>query len=199
MAPANAAESFAVAGSGGRLFASNHRTLLDPIAVSCGLCQFSELASPIRTVRQGRGPPAHGGATPPRRRRRRVPLRHHMPRAVPAPVQPALRRARRRGDPRRDVFYGASTKPSAKWLEAVCFLMNMRPGYRVEFLMPVATTTVAVGGDDGRRIAVGNMVQRMIGEALGYELTKLTRKDKVRNDGREGTERRKDKAWSLGI
>lgn len=193
--PTRAAAPESTIAGGGRLFACNHRTLLDPIAVSCaldtpvtavtyGLSRFSETLSPIRTTRLTRDRSED--------HRRMAALLAGGDHVVVCPEgttcrEPYLLRfsplfAGLAGevtpvalDTRVDLFYGTSTKPSAKWLDAVCFLMNMRPEYHVEFLETVVTAQM---GGDGRRIAVANAVQRMIGEALGYELTRLTRKDK---------------------
>ncbi|VAH27190.1 unnamed protein product [Triticum turgidum subsp. durum] len=85
---------------------------------------------------------------------------------------------------RVDMFYGTSTKPASKVLDPLYFMMNPRPEYRVEFLDPVDTTTVADGDEDGHghdkshSIHVANRVQRVLGEALAFELTEQTRKDK---------------------
>ncbi|TVU51294.1 hypothetical protein EJB05_02705 [Eragrostis curvula] len=195
-----------VAGAGaGRLFACNHRTLLDPIAVSCaldrlvtavtyGLSRFSEVVSAIQTARLTRDSAED--------HRRMAALLAAGDAVVVCPDAPPPAASRScSGDPvaldtRVDVFYGTSTKPSAKWLYAVCFLMNMRPEYRVEFLEPMrAVPTVG----NGRCIAIANAVRRMIREALGYELTGLTRKDKYKMRPRTDRSRRtKDKASSLG-
>ena len=85
-------------------------------------------------------------------------------------------------DTRVDMFYGTSTKPGAKWLDPLYFMVNSRPEYRVEFLERVAIAPAAEGdeaaGGHGHSIRAANRVQRVLGEALGFELTGLTRKDK---------------------
>ena len=68
-------------------------------------------------------------------------------------------------------IYGTSTKPGAKWMDPFYFMMNPRPAYRVEFLPRAAASR-------GGSIDVANRVQRELGRALGFELTRLTRKDK---------------------
>ena len=58
-------------------------------------------------------------------------------------------------------------------------MMNSRPEYRVEFLERVATAPAECeAGGHGHSIQAANRVQRVLGEALGFELTGLTRKDK---------------------
>lgn len=73
---------------------------------------------------------------------------------------------------RSGMFYG-TTAAGAKYLDSFYFLMNPRPEYSVEFLpkMPLS-----LGDDD--RCEVANRVQREISAALGYQCTKLTRRDK---------------------
>jgi glycerol-3-phosphate acyltransferase len=70
------------------------------------------------------------------------------------------------------MFYGTSTKPGAKWMDPFYFLMNPRPAYRVEYLACAAVT------ENSDSISVANRVQQELGEALGFTLTGLTRKDK---------------------
>jgi glycerol-3-phosphate acyltransferase len=82
---------------------------------------------------------------------------------------------------RVDMFYGTSTKPASKVLDPLYFMMNPRPEYRVEFLEPVRTATT--NGEQGGHskiltIEAANRVQRVLGEALAFELTGQTRKDK---------------------
>lgn len=77
-----------------------------------------------------------------------------------------------------DMFHGTSTS-IFKFMDPFYYLMNPQPEYWVEFLEKIPT--------DGKSIDVANGVQRQIGEALGFELTALTRKDKYKmlagNDG----------------
>ena len=82
-------------------------------------------------------------------------------------------------DTRVDMFYGTSTKPGDKWLDPFYFMMNSQPEYRVEFLEHVATAPAeGEAGGHGHSIQAANQVQLVLGEALGFELTGLTRKDK---------------------
>ncbi|KAG2612359.1 hypothetical protein PVAP13_4KG265400 [Panicum virgatum] len=166
--------------AGGRLCVCNHRTLLDPIAVAAGLNRpvaavtysvspVSELLAPIRTARLTRDRDED------RRRMEALLARGdlvvcpdgttcrepYLLRFSPLFAELAGEVAPVALDTRVDMFYGTSTKPGAKWLDPLYFMMNS-PEYRVEFLERRPT---------GR-------VQRVLGEALGFELTGLTRKDK---------------------
>jgi len=184
--------------AGGRLYVCNHRTLLDPITVAAGLnkpvtavtysvSSISELLAPIRTARLTRDRDED------RRRMEALLARGDL---VVCPEgttcrEPYLLRfsplfAELTGevtpvalDTRVDMFYGTSTKPGAKWLDPFYFMMNSRPEYRVEFLERVATAPAeGEAGGHGPSIQAANRVQRVLGQALGFELTGLTRKDK---------------------
>ncbi|PUZ66774.1 hypothetical protein GQ55_3G362600 [Panicum hallii var. hallii] len=184
--------------AGGRLYVCNHRTLLDPITVAAGLNKpvtavtysvspVSELLAPIRTARLTRDRDED------RRRMEALLARGDL---VVCPEGTTCREAyllrfsplfaELTGevtpvalDTRVDMFYGTSTKPGAKWLDPFYFMMNSRPEYRVEFLERVATAPAdGEAGGHGHSIQAANRVQRVLGEALGFELTGLTRKDK---------------------
>uniref|UniRef100_A0A0E0L0J6 Phospholipid/glycerol acyltransferase domain-containing protein n=1 Tax=Oryza punctata TaxID=4537 RepID=A0A0E0L0J6_ORYPU len=185
---------------GGRLYVCNHRTLLDPITVAAGLNKpvtavtysvspVSELIAPIRTARLTRDRDED------RRRMEALLARGDL---VVCPEgttcrEPFLLRfsplfAELTGEvtpvaleTRVDMFYGTSTKPAAKWLDPFYFMMNSRPEYHVEFLQPVSTTPVDGEVDGhGHSINAANRVQRVLGEALAFELTEQTRKDKYK-------------------
>ncbi|XP_066314108.1 probable glycerol-3-phosphate acyltransferase 3 [Miscanthus floridulus] len=183
-------------GGGGRLYVCNHRTLLDPIivaaalgkpvtAVTYSLSPVSELIAPIRTARLTRDREkdqrnmaavlARGDLVvcPEGTTCREEYLLRLSPlfAELGVDVNPVAL------DTRVGMFYGTSTKPGAKWMDPFYFMMNPRPAYRVEFL-PRAATTPADNGGRGDSIDVANRVQRELGEALGFELTGLTRKDK---------------------
>ncbi|CAD6239126.1 unnamed protein product [Miscanthus lutarioriparius] len=183
-------------GGGGRLYVSNHRTLLDPIivaaalgkpvtAVTYSLSPVSELIAPIRTARLTRDREkdqrnmaavlARGDLVvcPEGTTCREEYLLRLSPlfAELGVDVNPVAL------DTRVGMFYGTSTKPGAKWMDPFYFMMNPRPAYRVEFLPRAATTPVDNGGR-GDSIDVANRVQRGLSEALGFELTGLTRKDK---------------------
>uniref|UniRef100_A0A0E0MU11 Phospholipid/glycerol acyltransferase domain-containing protein n=1 Tax=Oryza rufipogon TaxID=4529 RepID=A0A0E0MU11_ORYRU len=182
-------------GGGGRLYVCNHRTLLDPIvvaaalgkpvtAVTYSLSRVSEMIAPIRTARLTRDREedrrsmaallARGDLVvcPEGTTCREGYLLRFSPlfAELGADVNPVAL------DARVDMFHGTSTTPAAKWMDPFYFMMNPKPSYRVEFLPRAAPAPAAEDGGDSIRVA--NRVQRQIGEALGFELTGMTRKDK---------------------
>ncbi|KAF3332926.1 putative glycerol-3-phosphate acyltransferase 3 [Carex littledalei] len=174
--------------AGGQLFVCNHRTLLDPIAISGGLnrhvtavtyslSRLSEIISPIQTARLTRDKEED------RRRMSTLLARGDL---VVCPEGTTCREPfLLRFSPlfaeltdgvvpvalstRVNMFYGTSTS-IFKFMDPFYYLMNPMPEYRVEFLEKIPT--------DGKSTDVANRVQREIGKALGFELTTLTRKDK---------------------
>uniref|UniRef100_I1QVX4 Phospholipid/glycerol acyltransferase domain-containing protein n=2 Tax=Oryza glaberrima TaxID=4538 RepID=I1QVX4_ORYGL len=198
--------------AGGRLYACNHRTLLDAVAVSgalgrpvssvtYSLGRLSELLSPIPLL------PLTREREEDRRRMASLLSRGdvvvcpegttcrepYLLRFSPLfaeladEVNPVAVRAA------AGMFYGTSTSPSAKCFDSVFFLMNPSPEYGVHFLEPVATA----GAGAGSSIEVANRVQRVIAGALGYEATTLTRKAKylllAGNEGGVATNRSNNK------
>jgi glycerol-3-phosphate acyltransferase len=185
----------------GRLYVCNHRTLLDPItvaaclnkpvtAVTYSVSPVSELIAPIRTARLTRDRDedrrrmaallARGDLVvcPEGTTCREPYLLRFSPlfAELTAEVTPVAL------ETNVDMFYGTSTKPASKVLDPLYFMMNPRPEYRVEFLEPVRTA--ATNGDEQGghskilTIEAANRVQRVLGEALAFELTGQTRKDK---------------------
>ncbi|KAG8045567.1 hypothetical protein GUJ93_ZPchr0008g12350 [Zizania palustris] len=197
-APPDAAGA-AEEGCGGRLYVCNHRTLLDPVivaaalgkpvtAVTYSLSWVSEMIAPIRTARLTRDREkdrrnmaallARGDLVvcPEGTTCREGYLLRFSPlfAELGADVNPVAL------DTRVDMFYGTSTKPAAKWMDSFYFMMDPRPAYRVEFL-PRAAAAVPEqngGGRSADSIGVANRVQHQIGQALGFVLTGMTRKDK---------------------
>ncbi|EAZ16965.1 hypothetical protein OsJ_32450 [Oryza sativa Japonica Group] len=198
--------------AGGRLYACNHRTLLDAVAVSgalgrpvssvtYSLGRLSELLSPIpllplaREREEDRGRMAsllsRGDVVvcPEGTTCREPYLLRFSPlfAELADEVNPVAVRAA------AGMFYGTSTSPSAKCFDSVFFLMNPSPEYGVHFLEPVATA----GAGAGSSIEVANRVQRVIAGALGYEATTLTRKAKylllAGNEGGVATNRSNNK------
>ncbi|XP_066358196.1 glycerol-3-phosphate 2-O-acyltransferase 6-like [Miscanthus floridulus] len=77
-------------------------------------------------------------------------------------------------EPAGAMFHG-STVRGHKWLDSVFFLINPAPWYEIRILTPVATCSSGASGLD-----VANGIQRVIGDALGFECTRLTGRDKYR-------------------
>ncbi|KAL6905318.1 hypothetical protein ACP4OV_002919 [Aristida adscensionis] len=200
---------------GGRLYACNHRTLLDavgiasalrrPVAsVSYSLGRLSELLSPIPLRRLTRNREedrrrmasmlARGDvAVCPEGTTCREP---YLLRFSPLFAELTCEVTPVAVDARTSVFYATSTLPLAKSLDSVYFLMNPRPEYSIQFLEPVKTE----GGKSS--IEVANEVQGKIANALGFEGTALTRKDKyLLLAGNEGVvaSKRKEKKEPVSV
>ncbi|RLN04040.1 hypothetical protein C2845_PM13G11420 [Panicum miliaceum] len=189
--PTPAAEDGDAKPRGGRLYACNHRTLLDPVGMACALrrpvaavtyslSRLSEVLSPIPLRRLTRGReedrrrmssmlargdvvvcPEGTTCREPYLLRFSPLFAELSPEVTPVAV-----------DARTAVFYATSTSPVAKSFDSVYFLMNPRPEYVVQFLEPVNT-------ESGKSsIEVANEVQGALASALGFEGTALTRKDK---------------------
>uniref|UniRef100_A0ACD5Z309 Uncharacterized protein n=1 Tax=Avena sativa TaxID=4498 RepID=A0ACD5Z309_AVESA len=189
----------------GQLFVCNHRTLIDPVyvsvaldrqvrAVSYSLSRLSELISPIgRTVRLTRDRDSDGAAM--------ARLLDRGDRVVVCPEgttcrEPYLLRFSPLFAELSDdvvpvgiavetaMFY-ATTAGGFKCMDALYYMVNPRMCYTVQFLERVCTTAVMGREVPSRDLA--NLVQRKMGEALGYGCTMLTRKDKylmlAGNDG----------------
>ncbi|KAK7255666.1 hypothetical protein RIF29_29083 [Crotalaria pallida] len=183
----------------GNLYVCNHRTLLDPlyiaftlkrelVAVTYSLSRVSEILAPIKTVRLTRNRDEdakmmkhllqHGdlvvcpeGTTCREPYLLRFsPLFSEMCREI-TPV--AI-------DCHVSMFYG-TTAGGLKCMDPVFFLMNPFPGYSVKLLEKVFPSCAAAAttcDNDDSRFEVANQVQTQIGRGLGFECTKLTRKDK---------------------
>ncbi|XP_062204571.1 probable glycerol-3-phosphate acyltransferase 3 [Phragmites australis] len=195
------------AGASGQLYACNHRTLIDPVyvsialdrpvrAVSYGLSRVSDFISPIgRTVHLARDRARDGAAM--------ALLLSGGDSVVVCPEgttcrEPYLLRfsplfAELGGDggvvpvalaAETSMFYG-TTAGGWKGVDPFYYLSNPRMCYTVQFLDRVDTAPLREGKAASTDVA--NRAQRMIAEALGYECSMLTRKDKylmlAGNDG----------------
>uniref|UniRef100_A0A0E0MNL8 Phospholipid/glycerol acyltransferase domain-containing protein n=1 Tax=Oryza punctata TaxID=4537 RepID=A0A0E0MNL8_ORYPU len=197
----------------GQLYVCNHRTLIDPVyvsialdrpvrAVSYSLSRVSDLLSPIgATVRLARDR-AHDGAAMARLLDEGV----HVvvcPEGTTCREPYLLRFSPLFAELADDVvpvalaaetatFYG-TTAGGWKSMDALCYLANPRMCYTVEFLPAVDASPVREGKAASTELA--NAVQRRMAEALGYESTMLTRKDKyLMLAGNDGVVRRRDGA-----
>lgn len=198
-APAPAAPSKENHNSKGKnnnmLYVCNHRTLLDPICISMalrkpvigvtyGISKVSELLSPIKTIRlmrdrerdsrmiketlfQGDVVVCPEGTTCREPYLLRFsPLFAELTDDI---VPVAL-------DMEPSMFYG-TTAGGLKCLDPLFFLLNPSLVYIVNFLPRLPKScTCSRGGKS--RFEVANQVQKQIAEALGFECTDLTRKDK---------------------
>ncbi|WMV52252.1 hypothetical protein MTR67_045637 [Solanum verrucosum] len=152
----------------GVLFVSCHRTLCDPVflsvllarsipTVTYSLSRFSEIISPIKTVRLTRD------------------------RASDASI---IKQLLKKVENKMSMFHGTTTR-GWKWMDAFFFLMNPRPTYEITFLNKLSYEFTCKSGKSSHEVA--NYVQKVIAETLSYECTTFTRKDKymalARNDG----------------
>ena len=183
--------------SNGHLYVCNHRTLLDPlylsftlkknlIAVTYSLSRMSEILAPIKTVRLTRN------------RDQDAKMMQHLLAQGDLVVCPEGTTCREpyllRFSPlfsemcdeiapvavnsHVSMFHG-TTAGGLKCLDPVFFLMNPSPVYTVKLLQQVSRSHFVTSfDDDNSRFEVANHVQHQIGSALGFECTKLTRKDK---------------------
>lgn len=184
--------------SNGHLYVCNHRTLLDPlyisfslqkklIAVTYSLSKVSEIIAPIKTVRLSRNRDTdskmmkrllqqgdivicpEGTTCRERYLLRFSPLFSEMCDEI-TPV--AI-------DSHVSMFHG-TTAGGLKCLDPVFFLSNPFPVYTVRLLNQICRSSYSYVNEnvEDRRFEIANHVQGEIGNALGFECTKLTRKDK---------------------
>ncbi|XP_040382041.1 glycerol-3-phosphate acyltransferase 1-like [Oryza brachyantha] len=187
----------------GILYVCTHRTLVDPIMLTAALqkpvptmtyslSQLSEIIAPISTVRLTRDRVRdaetmsclleHGDLTvcPEGTTCREPYLLWFSPlfAELADDMEPVVL------DVQVTTLYG-TTVSGHKWLDPVVFFANPQPAYRLEFLGAVPREWPRTGGRPGTEVA--NWVQRRLGEALRYECTGLTRRDKYMmfagNDG----------------
>ncbi|KAL3644242.1 hypothetical protein CASFOL_012174 [Castilleja foliolosa] len=177
----------------GVLYVCNHKTLIDPLIISyCvrtpltavvySLSRVSEIISPVKTVRLTRN------------REKDAELMHKLLSQGDLVVCPEGTTCREpymlRFSPlfteicdeicpvaidcHVSMFYGTTTR-GLKSLDPLFFLMNPRPIYSARFL-----SSVSCGRDDAKsaKYEKANMVQDLIAKELGFNCTRLTRKDK---------------------
>ncbi|XP_010457213.1 PREDICTED: probable glycerol-3-phosphate acyltransferase 2 [Camelina sativa] len=184
----------------GCLFVCNHRTLLDPLyisyalrkknikAVTYSLSRLSELLAPIKTVRMTRDRVTDGQAMerllsqgdlvvcPEGTTCREPYLLRFSPlfSEVSDVIVPVAI------DSHVSFFYG-TTASGLKAFDPIFFLLNPFPSYTVQLLDPISGghKSTCREPDNGKaKFEVANHVQHTIGNALGFECTNLTRRDK---------------------
>ncbi|PSS06080.1 Glycerol-3-phosphate acyltransferase [Actinidia chinensis var. chinensis] len=175
----------------GLLYVCNHRTLLDPLyfsfgrkkpvtAVTYSLSRMSEFLAPIRTVRLNRDRNQDAAMMEkmlnqgdlivcPEGTTCREP---YLLRFSPLFAELSDEIVPVAMDTQVSMFYG-TTAGGLKCLDPLFFLMNPSPSYTVRLLDKVCGAKAEKSGID-----VANYVQSELGKALGFECTRLTRRDK---------------------
>lgn len=181
--------------SKGVLYVCNHRTLLDPLYLSFGLkkqltavtyslSRMSEILAPIRTVRLTRERDRDGKMMEkllsqgdlvvcPEGTTCREP---YLLRFSPLFAEMSEEIVPVAMDAQVNMFYG-TTAGGFKCLDPIFFLMNPYPAYKVQLLEKVTGLSTS-RDEEGSKFDVANHVQGQLGKALGFECTRLTRKDK---------------------
>ncbi|MCL7039647.1 hypothetical protein MKW94_003261 [Papaver nudicaule] len=186
------------------LYVCSHRTLIDPVivsstlkrsvmAVTYSISKISEILAPIRTVRLSRDRVKDGEMMRTLLRKSELVVcpegttcrEPYLLRFSPLFSEIAESIVPVAVSAKGSMFYGTTVR-GYKWLDSFFFLMNPIPHYHLQFLEKISG--VPSCGNSGRSsYEIANHVQKMIGQALGFECTNLTRREKYRilagNDG----------------
>ncbi|KAL5700793.1 amino-acid N-acetyltransferase [Ranunculus cassubicifolius] len=181
-----------ISNSNGLLYVCNHRTLLDPLylstalgrpltAVTYSLSRMSEILAPMKTVRLTRDRVQDSNimnnllsqgdlvVCPEGTTCREPYLLRFSPlfAEMNADVVPVAM------DAHVSMFHG-TTASGLKCLDPIFFLMNPFPSYNVQILNKLSEWC----DQQESSVNVANQVQKELSQVLGFQCTKLTRKDK---------------------
>ncbi|CAL9039599.1 glycerol-3-phosphate acyltransferase 1-like [Musa acuminata AAA Group] len=178
----------------GELYVCTHRTLLDPVilcialqrpvpAVTYSLSRMSEILAPMKTVRLTRDRKRDAAtirrllcdgdlAVCPEGTTCREPYLLRFSSLFAELAENIVPVAM---DARVGMFYG-TTASGRKWLDPVVFMLNPLPVYTVDILERVPPEMTCAGGLTATEVA--NRIQKQLADALGFECTAFTRRDK---------------------